>query len=57
MGFLSRVTILLTHIRRRIAPAIATHQPPSIKKAKLAGRPGGADAAFGSAGWSLGLGF
>ena len=29
MGFTSRVTILITHIRGPITPLITTHEPPS----------------------------
>ena len=29
MGFISRVTVLITHIRGLITPLITTHEPPS----------------------------
>ena len=32
-GVISRVTILITHIRVLITPLITTHEPPSITEA------------------------
>ena len=31
MGVISRVTIVITHIRGLITPLITAHEPPSIK--------------------------